>query len=129
MFYDEHTNKKITGDYILINNKYEKSYINILYKLKHIIIIENTEALKWESICVDFEYTLIKVITLVFKKNRVVGCAFHYIKSIRLKALKLGLYSNINRSITNKMIKELGSTPFLFNINHQIIEDIFTLYE
>ena len=31
LFYDEYTDKKIPGAYILINNKYEKSYIKILY--------------------------------------------------------------------------------------------------
>mgnify|MGYP006873038318 CR=1 FL=1 len=63
--------------------------------LKYIITIESTESLKWESICVDFEYAFLKAITLIFKSIRVVGFMFHYIKSIRLKALKLGLYSNI----------------------------------
>lgn len=54
---------------------------------------------------------------------------FHYIKNIGLQALKQGLYSIDNSLKNDKMIKELGSTPFLFNNNNFIIEEIFTKYK
>ena len=92
LFYDENTNKKIPGAYKLCNNKFENSYIKILYKLKYIITVENIESLKLESICADFEMGLIRTITKVFKNIWVVGCLFHYIKNIRSQALKLGLF-------------------------------------
>ena len=100
-----------------------------MYKLKYIITIENSESLKWESICLDFEYGLIRAITIVFKNIRVVGCMFHYIKNIRLQAVKHGLYSIEKSENIESMIKELGAAPFLFYNNSHIIEDIFDKYE
>lgn len=54
---------------------------------------------------------------------------FHYIKNIRIQALKHGLYSIDKSENIDSMIKELGADPFLFNNNSHIIEDIFDKYE
>lgn len=66
---------------------------------------------------------------MVFKNIRVAGCLFHYIKNIRLEALKHGLYSLDISNKIDHMIKELGSAPFIFHINNNIINDIFENYE
>lgn len=62
---------------------------------------------------------------IVFKNIPIVGCLFHFIKTIRLKALKSGIFSNDLNENTENLIKELGSIPFLFNNNNDIIEEIF----
>ena len=65
-----------------------------------------------ESICTDFEHGLMNACMIVFKNIRIIVCLFHYIKNIRLKALKSGLFSNDVNENTENLIKELGSIPF-----------------
>jgi len=129
MFYDKFSQKKIPTIYILTNNKFQKSYEIIFEKVKNIIKIENTEDIEWISICVDFEIALSNEINKIFKEVRIVGCLFHYIKDIRLNALKMGLFNKTINSTTENFIRELSAAPFNYENNFNILTDIFRKYE
>ena len=129
LFYDKLTKTKIPAVYILTNNKYINSYVKIFDKVKNIITLENTINLNWKSISIDFESALIESIKKVFNNIRIVGCMFHYIKNIRLNALKFGLFTKINEVITDNLIKDLSIIPYKYYINNNIINSIFENYE
>lgn len=88
LFYDKPNNKKNPAVYILCNHKAQKGYELIFDKVKNILTLENTEKLKWGTITVDFILSLINAINKILYDIRLVGCLFHYIKNVRLNALK-----------------------------------------
>ena len=55
MYYDDNSNKKIPGVYILIYNKLEKGYTIILNSIKRILTAEDKLDNNLSSITLDFE--------------------------------------------------------------------------
>lgn len=67
IYLDINSKKKIPGVYILLNSKFENSYIIVLKALKKIITCENRK-LNFYSITLDFEEALINAANKVFLK-------------------------------------------------------------
>lgn len=129
MYYDEITNKKIPGSFILTNTKYESTYIEILKSFKNIITNENNTQLKVITITTDFEEGLINAVKIVFPEVRHVGCLFHYVKNLRLRMSKLGLFAKGKKEIFYELFKNLSSIPFNINDNYEVINDIFSEFK
>lgn len=53
----------------------------------------------------------------------------HFIKHLRVKALKLGLFNNDCTAITENLLKELSISPYKYEDNHNLFEKIFDKYE
>ena len=92
LFYDSKTNTHYPGAFILINNTYYQSYCLAINAFKNIITKYNSKILKLESITVDFEESLIKAVTNVFNKIRIIACFNHYMYNLEKNARMFGLY-------------------------------------
>ena len=127
MFFDESSNKKIPGSYILLNTKNENGYLKALSEFKRIITIEYTEDIKLNSISTDFEIGLIKSIKILFPKTRHVGCLFHYVQALYCNMRALNL---INKVFNHKgFLKDLASIPFNLEKDKNIFDNIFDKYK
>ena len=82
LYYDNEINKRAPGAYILLNNKKEKSYIQVLRQFKSIISLENTIKLKLISYTSDYEISLCNALERIFPNIRHVGCYYHYCDNI-----------------------------------------------
>ena len=125
MYLDINTKKKIPGAYILLNSKFENSYIIVLKALKKILTCEDSVKLNVYSITLDFKEALMNAVNKVFPKIRIVGCLFHYVKQIRLKLGKYGLLTQEYLENSNILLKELSTAPFTLYKNKDFITDTF----
>jgi len=85
MYYDDNSCKKVSGSYILINNKLFKGYTLALNAFKRILTGGDKLQINLYSITINFEVGLIEAVQYVFPKCRILGCLFHYIKQVRLQ--------------------------------------------
>ena len=60
---------------------------------------------------------------------RHVGCLFHYVKNLKLKMSKLGLFDKDKKESFNELFKNLSSIPFNINNNYVLINDIFSEFK
>ena len=85
IYFDETANKKIPGDFLLLNNKFENSYILALSSIKNLLTINDTINISLESITCDFEKALLNSINKVFVNVRIICCLFHFVKNYKIK--------------------------------------------
>ena len=106
---------------MLINNKTENGYIELFKSIKNILILEYTKNLNLKSISTDFEIGLINAIERVFPGVRRIGCFYHFVRAIKEKCKKLGLFKNKelkedkNKNFNTQMLNEVFTLPFSFN--------------
>jgi len=122
--FDINSKKKIPGAYILLNSKFENSYIIVLKALKKIITCENSIKLNVYSITLDFEEASMNAVNKVFHKIHIVGCLFHFVKKIILKLGKYRLLKEEYLEDSNILLKELSKAPFTIYKNNNFITEI-----
>ena len=67
----------IPGVYVIMNNKKENTYKEILNKIKDLITCNNKFPLKVNTITIDFEHGIIYSVKNVFPNTQVIGRLFH----------------------------------------------------
>ena len=125
MHFDETANKKISGAFLLLNNKFENSYILALSSIKNLLNINDTINISLESITCDFEKSLLNSINKVFVNVRLMGCLFHFVKNIRLNMGKYGLLINEYLEFSENLLKEISKGPFVYYKNNYYFKDLF----
>ena len=116
LYYNKETNKKFPGAYILINNKYEKSYIKAFTVNKNIITLEGEKELEMISYSSDYELALSNALETVFPNKRHLDCYSHY---------SYNLDKNLKNLVFSKIFKENNDTI----INNDNTEKIIKLKE
>ena len=101
---------------ILMKNKYELSYINLFENLK-LILYEPNISIDTNKIYLmsDYETGLRNALKITFPNAVILGCYFHYLKSIVKKVKELGM---LKKNILLKIYKLLIFSrlyPFLLN--------------
>ena len=77
MYKDSIIGFKITGIYVLLNNKIEYLYEKVFESIINIITLNGTIELKIISIITDSEIVLVKVIKKYFSNAKRIPCYFH----------------------------------------------------
>ena len=124
MTYCHVINKKVSCEYILMNNKSKKSYELVLTSKLKIISLDNNKSIKLDTVTTDFEKALIASVKKIFNNIRHVGCLLHYIKIVRLNLSKVGLFRNNIKDITTKFLSKLGQFHFYL----MIIQELLKIY-
>ena len=70
------------------------------------------------------EIALINGINKIFVKCKRIACYYHYKKDLLENIKKYGLYKNIYKETSNKVILELGKIPIYYKGNMKIFENI-----
>ena len=98
--------------FTLINNKKEEWYNILFKKIYNILTIEETKDLKLISCTTDFDKGLINSLSNTFKNARLVGCYYHYTRSIREKVKEYKLFNKTNEKTTKELLTILYKAPF-----------------
>lgn len=106
-----------------MNNKKQKQYELILKKIKLLITCNNKLPFKANTITIGFEVSLINSVKKIFPTLKLVGCLFLYKNTIHRKLASLGLYKKELSEISDEVLKECGTFPFICNKKFVLIED------
>lgn len=110
MYYDNNSQKKIPGCFILINNKYESGYIKCLNEFKRLITIEDTYKIHLKSITVDFEKALINALYIsvipwpvflsfiINEENYYKNILLNYDSTFKIKNININKIENANKN-------------------------------
>ena len=82
LYQDVLTSKNYTLSYVIMNNKWEKLYIEIFEYIESIINIKKRENITNITIKIDFEVAELNAIRIVFPNIRLIGCWFHFKKNL-----------------------------------------------
>ena len=124
MYKDYITSEKIVGMYILMNRRSENIYDEVFISINRILTQNYKINLEMEFVVTDNEIALINGINKIFVKCKRIACYYHYKKDLLENIKKYGLYKNIYKETSNKIILKLGKIPIYYKGNIKIFENI-----
>ena len=107
-----------------MNRRSENIYDEVFISINRILTQNYKINLEMKFVVTDNEIALINGINKIFVKCKRIACYYHYKKDLLENIKKYGLYKNIYKETSNKVILELGKIPIHYKGNMKIIENI-----